>query len=297
VPGGRTYTAGRFLLALDGVACGFVKGVEGGAIAAEVVKEAIGSTYYAQKHLGAIRFEELTLGIDLSLDQRVYQWLADTLAGKFVRRDGSIVALDNQLKPVSEREFVRSLLSEVTFPALDASSKEPAYLTIKLAPELTRSKAGSGASGKGVSTKAKAWQSQNFKLEIDELDCTKVAKVDSFTITQKVATDQIGDARGRRKQPASLEVSNLRITLAESSAKTWTSWFDAFVIKGNNSPEHERNGKLSFLAADRKTVLGEVSFFNLGIFRLEPEPRSAGVEQVARVHADLYCERMELKIG
>ena len=297
MPGGRTFTAGRFLLELDGVACGFVGSVEGGAIAAEVVEESAGATYYARKHLGGIRFEELTLGIDLSLDKVVYQWLADTLAGKFVRRDGSIVALDTQLRAVSEREFIRSLLSAVTFPALDASAKEPAYLKLKLAPEYTRSKAGSRASGKGVSTKAKAWQSQNFKLEIDDLDCTKVSKVDSFTVTQKVAQDQTGETRDYRKEPANLEVPNLRITLPESSAQTWLSWFDDFVIKGNNGPEHERNGRLSFLAADRKTVLGEVSFFNLGIFRLEPEPRSAAVEQVARLRAGLYCERMELEVG
>src|SRR5262245_29034640 len=130
MPDTRGYTAGRFMLDVDGFPCGFVKSVEGGAIAADVVVEPIGSTYHARKHLGTPRYEELTLGIDLSLDRSVYDWIADTFVGKVPRRDVSIVALNGQLKAVSERVFIRSLVTEVGLPASDASSKEPAYMTI-----------------------------------------------------------------------------------------------------------------------------------------------------------------------
>ena len=93
-----------------------------------------------------------------------------------------------------------------------------------------------------------------------------------------------------------METPNLRITLAESSAQTWTTWFDDFVVKGQSGDENEKSGKLSFLTPDRKSTLAEVSFFNLGIFRLEPEPQPVDAQKIARIRAELYCERMELKV-
>ena len=108
--------------------------------------------------------------------------------------------------------------------------------------------------------------------------------------------DDVGEERIAVKEPTRIEFPNLRVTLAASGADTWTAWFDDFVVKGNNDQGKERNGKLTFLSADLKTPLGVVSFFNLGIFRLEPEPQRAGVEAIARVIAGLYCERMELAV-
>jgi len=297
MPGSRSFTAGQFMLELDGAFAGLLKSVEGGAIKADVIEEPQGQTYYVEKHVGAPRYEELTLGLGLGLDKALYEWIANTWTGKTSRRDGSILSLNQQLKAVAEREFFQALLAEVTVPALDAASKDAAYLTIKLAPEYIRSKAGSGAAVKAPPAKQKTWQAQNFKLEIDNLDCTKVNKINAFTVKQQAVQDEIGELRDYAKQATRLEFPNLRITLAESSAQTWLSWFDDFVVKGNNDASKERSGKLSFLAPDRKAVLGEVSFFNLGIFRLETEPQTAAGEQISRIRADLYCERMELKVG
>jgi phage tail-like protein len=289
------FAAGRFALELDGTLCGFLRSVEGGAITADVISEPLGSTYFRKKHIGQPRYEELALQLDLALDKSVYQWIADTWTGKSPRHDGSIVAVSSQQKAVSERRFFRAFLSEVTVPAMDAASKEPAFLTVKLAPEFHRAKAGSGATAKIPVAKKKAWLPSNFKLEIDGLDCKKVSKIDALTVKQKAAEDAIGELRDFAKQPTQLEFPNLRITLAESSSQTWTSWFDDFVVKGLSGDANEKNGKLSFLSTDLKTVLGEVAFFNLGIFRLEPEPQAVA-EAVARIRADLYCERMELKV-
>ena len=289
------FAAGSFALDLDGTMCGFLKAVEGGAITADVVAEPIGSTYFAKKHIGAPRYEELTLKLDLSLERAVYDWISDTWTGRSPRHDGAIVAVSSQRKAVSERQFFRAFLSEVTIPAADAASKEPAFLTVKLAPEFHRAKAGSGVSVNVPTARKKAWLPSNFKLEIDGLDCKKVTKVDSFTVTQKVAEDPVGELRVVTKEPTSVETPNLRITLAESSSQTWTAWFDDFVVKGLSGDENERNGKLSFLAPDLKSALAEVRFFNLGIFRLEPEPQAVQ-ETIARIRAELYCERMELEV-
>lgn len=290
----RSSAAGRFLLALDGVESGFLKSVAGGAVTADVVS-AHGGGYYDEKHLGEVRYEPVTLRLDLSLAHAVYDWITATWTGKAQRHDASIVAVSAQLKAISERTFSRALLTEATIPAADAAAKEAAFLAVKLAPEEVRTAKGSGAAVKAPVSKPKAFLPSNFKLAIDKLDCSKVSKIDSFTVKQTTAPEAGGDVRVARRAPSRVEFPNLRISLAESSAQTWNAWLEDFVVKGNNDSTKERNGTLSFLTPDHTSTLLEVKLFNLGIFRLAAE--AGGAEHIARLQADLYCERMELKVA
>jgi hypothetical protein len=292
----RSVAGSRFFLALDGVESGFLKSVAGGAITADVVAER-GRGFYDEKRLGGLRYEPLTLRLDLSLAHAFYDWIAETWTGKAQRHDASIVAVSPQLKAISERKFSRALLTETTIPAADAASKEPAFLAAKLVPEEVRTAKGSGATVKAPASKPKAFVPSNFKLEIDKLDCSRVSRIDSFTVKQTAAAQAPGEVRLSRREPSRVEFPNLRISLAESSGQTWNAWFDDFVVKGNNDSSNERNGALSFLTPDRKSTLVAIKLFNLGIFRLAAEPQAAGAEQIARLQADLYCERMELKVG
>ena len=143
--------------------------------------------------------------------------------------------------------------------------------------------------------------SSNFRLNIAGLDCTKVAKINSFTVKQSLAGETLDNGHYQGNQPQTapanlLEFPNLRIELATVSAETWRAWFRSFVIDGNSSPMNEKTGTLSFLAPNLSTVLATINFQNLGIFRLEDAPPDASAE-ITRVVAELYCERMELAIG
>jgi len=80
------------------------------------------------------------------------------------------------------------------------------------------------------------------------------------------------------------------------AAPTWQAWFEDFVINGINDDAHEKNGALVFLSPNRQTELGRVNFFNLGIFKLAPAKADAA-EQIQRVTAELYCERMQLQMA
>ena len=143
----------------------------------------------------------------------------------------------------------------------------------------------------------KQWSPANFKLQIDGLDCSKVSKVDSFTVKQTAQTDDIGDARDYLKQPGKLEFPNLTITLPEAGAQTWQAWFDDFVIKGNNTDAQEKNGSLVFFAPNNKDLLATINFFNLGIYALGSDKAEANADQIKWVKAELYCERMEFQFG
>jgi hypothetical protein len=295
---GRVYTAARYALELDGKVMGYIKSVDGGGITADVIGEQVGADYFTHKHIGQPKYEEFNVDLDFSLDAAFYACISNAWTGKASRDDYSVYTLDANNKVVRQDQYFNALITEVTFPKLDGSSKDSAYMTVKFAPEYSRSKKGSGKlnvpAGKGG---PKKWLASNFRFEMGALPCDFVSQIDAFTVVQAVTRDMTGAQRGNLIEPGKIEFPNLTIAISEAHAAEWQGWFDDFVVKGNNGDDREKNGSLAFLSADKQTVLAQVNFFNVGIFSLAPEPAEAGVETVRRLRAGLYLERMEFVLA
>jgi phage tail-like protein len=293
----RSYVSGNFSLTLDGANGGFLKNVEGGAISAEVINEPAGPSYFVKKHIGQPKYEEFTVQMGFSMSKVSYEWIRQSWAMKPQRMNGSIVAMDFKLEPKSERQFTNAMLTETTIPALDGASKEPAYLTIKFAPETIRTvkPAGKPDSAGYGKNEQKMFLPSNFKLEIDGIDCSKVNRIDSFTVKQKAVTDDIGEARDARKEPGKLEFPNLKITVSEAAAQPFLDWHESFVLKGNNDEKNEKGGSLTLFSPNRQEVLARIKFFNMGIFRVQPDKSEANADQIKRMQVELYVERMEFE--
>ena len=293
----RTFTAGNFALALDGVACGFVESVDGGDISADVLETAVDNSFFATKRIGQPKYEDFVLQIGLSMAQPVYDWIAATLKGNFLRKDGSLTTADANFNATAQSQFSRALVREVEFPALDAGSKNAAHLTITFSPELTKSAKGSGKVP-AAGAKAKAFIGSNFRLELDGVDCSYVRRIDALTVQVQTSADAVGDKRDLGGQPARVEVSNLHVTIADGpSAASWQAWFDDFVINGNSDASKEKSGAIVYLGPDMKTELGRIALQNVGICALRHPQRTPNSDQVSTLVAELYCERVELQVG
>jgi hypothetical protein len=294
----RGYVAGRFGLTLDGLQIGWLRSVEGGAAWSEVVIERPGPGNVAAKHLAGLRYEDISVTTDLQ-SKGLSEWIAASWKSGAPRKNGSIQSADYNNTVVSEQEFFNALLVETTLPALDGASKDAAHITVKIAPEYTRLKPGTGAKAQAAAdTKTqRKWLASTFKFEMAGLDATKVNKIDSFTVGQRVQENPVGEMRDYEKAPGVVEFPNLRITLAASSAKTWLDWHNDFVIKGNNGAGQERSGAIVYLDASMKEELGRVNLSNCGIFKLSPAKVESGSEQLQRLVAELYCEQMNFIPG
>ncbi len=291
------YSAGHFSLEIGGQTAGYLKSIEGGGVKAEVVETQQPGETFANKHITGVLFEEVSIQVDLSLDPLFYQWISDTLKRKKARRDISVVSVDSSYKVRGREDFTNALITEITFPACDGASKEPAYLTVKFAPENVRFTKGDGSKLKGpVTTKKKKWLSSNFRLQIDGLDCSRVTNIAPFTIQQLVAADDIGAGREREKQPVRLEFGDLIISSLETGAQTFMDWQEDFLIKGNCGDEMEKSGTLTYLAPDQ-SEMGAISFSHLGIFRFALARRDDSSDLPRRVEAGLYVEQVELMVG
>lgn len=295
MPAVRESASSNVFLTLDGVKCGPVRSAAGGVVSGEVVIVPAGPGAFPKKHVVTVRYEPFVVDVGLSMAAPVYDWVAGVWKRDFALKSGSLVTADYKLDAKSEREFSGALLTETSFPVLDASSKEPGFLKLKFEPELTKEKSASGKQN-GAGAKVKQWLRSGFRLQIDDLDCTKVSKIESLSVKSKINVDNVGESRLAKLEPTSVEFSNLQITLSEVSAKTWFDWRDDFLIKGNNDQSKERSGTIQLLAPDAKTELARIKLFGLGIFRIALPTEDSRGDKLKRVTAELYCERMELVV-
>lgn len=295
----RAYASGRFAFELDGILLDFIKSVEGGFARADVVQQKLSQSQLPKKHLANLKYSDIVIQCDPSLSGPLLNWVTASLAMTYARKNGAIVTADFDYKERSRLEFFNALISEVTIPACDASSKDSGQLTLKLAPEYTRPVAGKGnvlpATLGGVKQQ-KAWLPANFRLQIQGLEaaCTRINKIEALTIKQIISQNAIGELRDYQKEPASLEFPNLVITLPEAEAGPFFQWFDDFVVKGNAGDDKERAGFLELLSPDLKTVLLRVNFSHLGIFSFSPMKQEANADSIARVKVEMYCEQITI---
>jgi len=296
MPSTTSVPSGHVALELNGTVVGLLSSVEGGRISADVIEES--TPGYVKKHLGGVSFGDLVLTAGFGMDTIFYRWLSDSLvAGKSGPKPagGAIIRCDYDFKPIARRAFDHALISSVTFPKLDATSKDPAFLTVTISPEAIRDEK-PRIDPVVQRSKPQRAAASNFRLEIDGLDCHRVLAVDALTVTLPRAPETIGITR----EPVASRhagFSNLNVTLASTVAQDWRDHFKKFVLEGQNTEEDEKQGTLTLLTPDPTKAIATVNFEGLGIFGLEEDWSGAGAERMPRLTASFYCERFGLTVA
>ena len=134
--------------------------------------------------------------------------------------------------------------------------------------------------------------SSNFRLNIQGLESAtaRANKIEALPIKIQTVDNAVGEKRDYEREPASLEVPNLVVTVADAYAKPVYDWLDDFVVRGNNGQDREKVGVLEYLTPDMKSTLLSLNLFGLGIFRAAPETISGPSEQIRRTTVAMYCE-------
>ena len=286
---GRSYVAGRFALELEGKSAGILSAYGGGFPYGVVAYgDGDGDDPIVHKHISNVKYEEITIQISSDVDEALWNWVADTMDGKAPRKSGSVIFLDEAFNATRALDFHDALITEITFPAMDGSSKETAHMTVVISPESTSYVAASGKVTINAG-KQKKWLTSNFRCTLGDMPTKRVSKIDSFTIKQGIIEAETGERRRPQIEPAKLEIPNLSITLSEVDSDPWFKYFDDFVIRRS---AEEISGVLEYLAPDMKTVLGSVAYAGVGIFKCAPDKLEAGGQQIKRIRSEMYVERM-----
>ena len=289
----RSYSAAKFALEIDGSHAGFVNSAEGGLAFGDVIKMP-GDEFFFKKHIGNAGYRDIRLEFGADMDPSFYNWIAVAMRAEPLRLNGAILGVDFNGNVISRLEFLHAQITEVTFPALDASSKDAARMSIVLSPDQTV--LNRKPSGKLSFTSAKSqkrWLPSNFRLTIDGLDTKKVNKIEALTIKlPRFGRDDEACVSCGASGPTQVDFPNIIMTIAEPATSVH-DWFQDFVIAGNNGDDKEKGGTLEYLTPDLQTILFSLKFRNLGIFEVMPVVATAAGDTVPRLLVGMYCESME----
>ena len=210
-PSVRAFVAGRFMLEIDGNEVGFVNAVEGGLAFGDVVKVA-GEDFFQEAHRQPWLPRHPAGSRRRSVDKSFYSSIALALQGQHVSLNGAILS-DFNYNVVSRLEFQQALITEVGFPALDATSKDSARgLSIG---SCRRTRDGSESENLGQSQRRK--RSEQPEEEVVDLNFQVLDRWDRHQegLENRRADDQTPAAKRRRPH----RVSPLRQFSAERSVE------------------------------------------------------------------------------
>jgi hypothetical protein len=287
---GRSYVPAYFALDLDGVKCGLIQKVEGGDVEGEVTNLPIGH----------VKYNDFTVQMGLSMGQPLKDWIEASLNMNYMRKSGELKTADFTRKVRDIRVFEDALLTEIGFPGLDGSSKDPAFMSLTFSPWIVRNKKGDGSKIEDpADMEQKMWTPSNFRLTIEGLEeaCVKVQKVEAITIKQAVVRDHSAQVRDDRQEPRQVGFPNLKLTLREADAEKFFAWHKDFVINGNNGEEKHKSGSLEYLNQNRQKVLLTLEFSGLGISRISAQPLANNEDKIASVTVELYGENITGKFA
>lgn len=273
---------------------------EGGGVKAGITMEDPGTERDPPlKNISSLSFEPMVIRTGISMGKSLYKWIRSTMEQTNIRRSGQIVSVNGDRRAGAFRHFNNAVVSSITVPTLDAGSKDKAFFTIALDPEDIVYKEGDASNlADAIDTTGKEWLASDFRLRLKGLPCTKVSKIESFTIRQMLEPEVKGDFRVSTRMVSRLDIPNLRLTLTPAMIQPWASWFNDFVIQGRNSQQEELSGTIEFLDSAHEEVLGWIDLSQVGIFALSGEKnREEGVNRITHYIAELYVEKMTFSLG
>jgi hypothetical protein len=291
----RSATLGRFVLELDGAHCAYIKSIQGGEYEADIATLDHGPLNMQTKHMANFKIADFKAKVGIAQTGAMYKWIQQSFRKEYATKSGAVIAGDFNYKATHRVDFINALITEVTVPACDGSSKEAAFMDVSWSAEDVRHTPGKGEDIKGdYGLKQKTWVPSMFKFDLAGLTdaCKRVSKIDSFTWKQAVVTDQIGAQRIMTKHPAKITVPDIKITLSAADFEPWRTWSEAWFQGGKCLASDHKDGTITFLSPDMATEIGHIELKQCGLKKVTAPQYEGNKEQIASVTVELFVEEM-----
>lgn len=278
---GGAFSGSRYFLELDGTPIGQIQKFEGGGPVGNVVARSNGTLQ--DKQLKGFQYEPIAFDFSAAQAPALFQWLASTLKGDKLRRSGAIIIADFNYNVVRRLEFKGAILTELTLPALDATSKEATRFHAVLTPERTQLVPVKGTAPKEAISKTRLMPS-NFRITLPGLDTKRVIQVSALTIRQS-------SANGERP---SYEISDVEFLLPSADTESYEKWLQTNVVEGKGQ---EIDGKIELLDPALTTTLATITLSRLGLYQLSTLPTDSGADTISRTTAKFYVEGFDIQFN
>jgi hypothetical protein len=295
----RPYAAGAFAMTIDGTGggfIGFVSKIGGGKMGTTMSSHQQGPRNLQVKQAGNLKYDAFSVDVGMGMARGMYEWINQSLDMQWVAHNGSIHSLNQNYRSQFIREFYDALITEVTFPTLDANTENNVYMTLKLDPREIKFRPGDNNEYLGEEGPSqKDWVSSNFRLRLGDLPCANVMKIDSFTWKQNVISHAIGDARCYEKIPSKVEVPNLKIEISMSDVDQWADWAEVWLAGGDTETAKHLNGELEILNPSRTKTLATLKLDRVGLISAQCVDAEANSDKPAAFAVEVYVEDLRFE--
>lgn len=293
----RSYTGGNFRLDVGGVDCGYLRKVSGGGMKADIAEHKLGPDNVIKKNVAKVGWEEVKFEVGIGMGLSTYNWIKAAFDKKFMTQQCTLVAGDFNHKAVQEMQYIDCLITSVSTPKFDGSDKNPAYFTVGFKPERVRHVPGDNKDIRAkIGPAQKAHLCSNFRLELGDLPCNRVASVDAMELKCSVVADDIGIFRESTIHPAAVSVPDLKVvwsyadfTEIEKKAKKW--FVDGEHLEGN-----EMTGRIVLLDPNMKDEVAEITLEGVGWKEFKSDDREGASDKILRCTGTFYVEKMGIAI-
>lgn len=293
----NSHVGAHYALDIDGLPVESLKTLSGLDLQADIASNATVPGLAPKKHVADVSWSPGRASIGMGMGQAMYEWMKNAFAQGTSRSGGTLATGDVNFKQRSLLTFYDALLTAITVPRLDASSKESGAFDVEFAPEAVRWAKGDGSDIRHVhGSKQQPWVCSNFRFSLGTLPCARVASIESFTWRCAVDPDTIGVGRDPTQHPATVTVPDLRISVSLADYDAWAQAARAWFIDGHHLDSDEMDGVITLLTPDLQTPLGEIVLGNVGFKRFSQLPAADGSDALYRFTVDLYVERMSLRL-
>lgn len=311
--GNNHFATGHFKLVIDGKpVTAHIHGVEGGLISAAAVEEAVGQYNLRGRHLGTREVEALSLEFGMSGSKWVLDTIDKFIANRQTKRfSGEVIHGDTNMTAQYFYTFSDALVTEVTFPKLDANSRETAMLKVKLQPQDVTFQLGDGRKlDQDPVGRQKTWQCANFRINFDNgCDATYVSTIEAMTIKAGVKPMQLGDMFRPDNVPTRVEMPKLSISLPLVRAGSFIKWYKESVANqqsggtadadglgtAKSSGGYETSCSIEFLDPKLKTILYEIELFGVGMEKFSIPKSEVNAVAVKMAKFDFYVTSVKVK--
>ena len=144
--------------------------------------------------------------------------------------------------------------------------------------------------------KQKVWLPSNFRLTLPGLDCTGVSKIEAIDVTIGIASRTAGAMQETAHVATGLTIPNVKVTVEEVRAASWSDWIEQFVVQGDSGPQKLKAGSIEYLQAGLGQPLWRLDLGGVGICALRDLKAESGDEQIRRLQAEMYCDTIKYSV-
>lgn len=276
------------------------KSIDIGKLTADIYESKSGAGHVTNKTPVNIKHSEATFECGMGMGKGLYDFIQSSFLNKHLYANGAALVADIDGNVYRRFDFTHALMTEFSVPKLSGESKDMGSFTVKFDYEIGRWTDGGGKIDANSGTdKVKRWRLNNFKLEIDGLDCSTVAEVDAISFKQKVTQDQLGHVKEATKIPTQLELGGLKVTMGKGPKgkveKNWTDAAKKWFIDGEHEDKNEMTGRLVWLGPNLQEELGHIDFKHIGFKEFTYAKLERG-DKPSRFTADMYFEECAFTI-